>query len=135
MIQYADQEAENESLPLVRRNENGFAIPIFDETSNSNDQSGIFKVRASNFLFLSKCVSDNFNKFSVWVFTTRFANIFLLIGSGPVTHPLLTFRHSSDNGTGSISRSQRMNRSRRYQYLTVNPRTQNNPPGPVILQR
>lgn len=58
-----------------------------------------------------------------------------LTGSGPVTHPLLTFRHSSDNGTSSGSRSQRINRSRRYQYLTVNPRTQNNPPGPVILQR
>lgn len=43
MIQYADHETENDSLPMVRRTENIFTIPLFDETSNSNDQTGIVK--------------------------------------------------------------------------------------------
>lgn len=51
MIQYADRETDNDRLPLVSGNDNGFAIPIFDETSNSNDQSGIYKHRNS-LLFL-----------------------------------------------------------------------------------
>lgn len=44
MIQYADHDSENDNtLPrMVRWNENGFAIPIFDEPSNSNDQAGMF---------------------------------------------------------------------------------------------
>lgn len=44
MIQYADHDTENESLPrMVRWNENGFAIPIFDEPTNTSDQPGNFK--------------------------------------------------------------------------------------------
>lgn len=40
MIQYADTDGDTEALPLVRRNENGFAIPIFEDMGNSNDGSG-----------------------------------------------------------------------------------------------
>lgn len=42
MIQYADHDSENDTtLPrMVRWNDSGFAIPIFDEPSNSNDQAG-----------------------------------------------------------------------------------------------
>ncbi|XP_025833004.1 E3 ubiquitin-protein ligase HUWE1-like [Agrilus planipennis] len=39
MIQYAEHDTDNETLPRVRWNENGFAVPIFDEPSNSADQS------------------------------------------------------------------------------------------------
>lgn len=42
MIQYADHESENESLPrMVRWNENGFAIPTFDDVIPvTNDMTG-----------------------------------------------------------------------------------------------
>lgn len=47
MIQYADRDTENDPiLPMVRWNENGFTIPIFDEPSNSNDQAGVYSTLA-----------------------------------------------------------------------------------------
>lgn len=39
MIQYTDPD-NNDTLPSVRWNENRFAIPILDETTNSTDQPG-----------------------------------------------------------------------------------------------
>lgn len=90
MIQYADHEGEGESLPrMVRWNENGFAIPIFEEGGSAAD-------------------------------TTV-----------PTQHPLLISRHNADT-SGTVTRTARANRARRYQYLQLNTRT-NNPP--VILQR
>lgn len=41
MIQYTDHDGGGDGLPLVRRNENGFAIPIFEDVGSSNDPSGI----------------------------------------------------------------------------------------------
>ena len=39
MIQYPDDTEHETSLPLFRWNENGFTIPLFEESSN-NDQAG-----------------------------------------------------------------------------------------------
>ncbi|XP_056645575.1 E3 ubiquitin-protein ligase HUWE1 isoform X1 [Diorhabda sublineata] len=47
-----------------------------------------------------------------------------------ITHPLLMSRNTMDNNPSAISRNQRTNRPRRYQYL-FSPR---NPNPPVILQ-
>lgn len=54
MIQYADHDSENDTtLPrMVRWNENGFAIPIFDEPNSSNDQTGTCLNFAFNFSLL-----------------------------------------------------------------------------------
>lgn len=40
MIQYTDNDGDGDGLPLVRRNENGFAIPIFEDVGTSNETSG-----------------------------------------------------------------------------------------------
>lgn len=67
MIQYADHETENDSLPMVRRTENIFTIPLFDETSNSNDQTGIVKI--CNVLWLwSFDVSDLIHTICIFLF-------------------------------------------------------------------
>ncbi|KAJ8983063.1 hypothetical protein NQ317_007105 [Molorchus minor] len=86
MIQY---DADNDNaLPRIRWNENGFAVPILDESNPNNDHSAI-------------------------------------------THPLLMSRNIGEAGQSAITRNQRANRARRYQYL-FSPR---NPNPPVILQR
>lgn len=40
MIQYADNDGDG--LPLIRRNENGFAIPIFENVATGNEPTGKF---------------------------------------------------------------------------------------------
>lgn len=65
MIQYADHESENDRLPLVSGNDNGFAIPIFDDTSNSNDQSGIYN---SKTIFISVEITTRFTYYKKWLF-------------------------------------------------------------------
>lgn len=40
MIQYTDNDGDGDGLPLVRRNENGFAIPIFEDVAAGNEASG-----------------------------------------------------------------------------------------------
>lgn len=52
-------------------------------------------------------------------------------GDHVIIHPLLLSRNGTDSGQNTVSRNQRTNRARRYQYL-FNPR---NPNPPVILQR
>lgn len=52
-------------------------------------------------------------------------------GDQVIMHPLLLSRHGNDSTQATVSRTQRANRARRYQYL-FNPR---NPNPPVILQR
>ncbi|XP_076261399.1 HECT, UBA and WWE domain containing E3 ubiquitin protein ligase 1 isoform X2 [Rhynchophorus ferrugineus] len=52
-------------------------------------------------------------------------------GDQVIVHPLLLSRHVPETTQAAVSRAQRTNRTRRYQYL-FNPR---NPNPPVILQR
>lgn len=41
MIQYADHELD-EALPrMVRWNENGFAVPLFEDVSHANESPGM----------------------------------------------------------------------------------------------
>lgn len=56
----------------------------------------------------------------------------LSVITAPSSHPLLMSRHNVEVSTMSVSRTQRANRQRRYQYLQLNPRNHN---PPVILQR
>jgi E3 ubiquitin-protein ligase HUWE1 len=51
--------------------------------------------------------------------------------TGPIVHPLLLSRNTSESNSSTVTRTQRVTRARRYQYL-FNPR---NPNPPVILQR
>lgn len=48
-----------------------------------------------------------------------------------ITHPLLMSRNNTETNQSTVTRNQRANRARRYQYL-FSPR---NPNPPVILQR
>lgn len=41
MIQYADHELEDALPQMVRWNENTFAVPLFDDVNNTNDQQGL----------------------------------------------------------------------------------------------
>ncbi|XP_022915522.2 E3 ubiquitin-protein ligase HUWE1 isoform X2 [Onthophagus taurus] len=80
----------DESIGLIRYDDNGFAIPLFEEATNTSDQSA------------------------------------------PTTHPLLVSRHNADANAPTASRTQRANRTRRYQYLQLGTRGAQ---PPVILQR
>ncbi|EFA10984.1 E3 ubiquitin-protein ligase HUWE1 [Tribolium castaneum] len=51
--------------------------------------------------------------------------------TGPIVHPLLLSRTANESNSNTATRTQRVTRARRYQYL-FNPR---NPNPPVILQR
>ncbi|XP_063928722.1 E3 ubiquitin-protein ligase HUWE1 isoform X2 [Zophobas morio] len=51
--------------------------------------------------------------------------------TGPIVHPLLLSRNTNESSSSTVTRTQRVTRARRYQYL-FNPR---NPNPPVILQR
>ncbi|RZB39554.1 DUF913, HECT, DUF908 and/or WWE domain containing protein [Asbolus verrucosus] len=51
--------------------------------------------------------------------------------TGPIVHPLLLSRNTTESSSSTVTRTQRVTRARRYQYL-FNPR---NPNPPVILQR
>lgn len=120
MIQYADHEGEGDPLPrMVRWNENGFAIPIFEEGATAADTTG----KLYDYIYIH-ATQRLLNVFAVCL-------IYPIIFSVPTQHPLLISRHNADS-TGTVTRTARANRARRYQYLQLNTRA-NNPP--VILQR
>lgn len=110
MIQYTNPGAENEIVTRMVAYPMGdhaaFPMPLFDEINSSSDHTG------------------KFLKICVFFFITE--NVL-----GPIVHPLLLSRNTNESNSSTATRTQRVTRARRYQYL-FNPR---NPNPPVILQR
>lgn len=149
MIQYADHDSENTNeLPRVRWNENGFAIPIFEEGGlgigigttaggggggGASGSSGEIGTPALHPLLVSRSAGNSGNAGS----GDGASGSAAAAGAG---NGLVGGGAGGGNGgggaggagTGAGARAQRAGRARRYQYLQLNARNAN---PPVILQR
>ncbi|XP_018576077.1 E3 ubiquitin-protein ligase HUWE1 isoform X3 [Anoplophora glabripennis] len=138
-----DNEGDDDNIDDTEENEDN----NYDDDDNNDRErriessSGMFRIAtndrdedilmiqydADNDNALPRMIRWNENGFAVPILDENNPNDHTVA----ITHPLLMSRNNTETNQSTVSRNQRTNRARRYQYL-FSPR---NPNPPVILQR